>query len=87
MTTDSVDERQEMRRRFEARKLTHDGPIWPVRREEMRHSATICERMAEDLAHLRPANHATLRALRDVGWTEEQVHRHGLFAARIKARP
>jgi hypothetical protein len=74
----SPDDRAEMRRRFEARKLTADGPIWPVRRAEMRHPATIRERMAEDIEAL---GGGTLidRRVKTAGWTNEQLADH--FAA------
>lgn len=70
----------EARRRFEARKLTSDGRIWPVRRCEMRHGQTIRDRMVEDLRarlHDGTASYlAILHALSEVGWTVDQANAH-----------
>jgi hypothetical protein len=74
------DAHAEARRQFEARKLTQDGAIWPVRRAEMRHGPTIRERMVEDLracfTDAIPHYMDIVQALFDVGWNSEQVAAH-----------
>jgi hypothetical protein len=74
--------RDAMRRKFEARKLTQDGAIWPVRRAEMRHGQTIRERMVEDLyARIPDSGRHTLgtafSTLCTLGWAAEQVTAEG----------
>lgn len=76
------DAHAEARRQFEARKLTQDGAIWPVRREEMRHGPTLRERMVEDLHFRLPDSGfhtmgTALWALCTLGWTADQIATHG----------
>jgi len=72
----------EARRRFEARKLTQDGWIWPVLRPGMRHGPTIRERMTEDLRRLVAGGCPSRPALAKcdlfaLGWTTGQIATHG----------
>ena len=72
--------------RFEARRATHDGYIWPRERRLMVVAACIRERMAEDLATLirKAGAFETVcdDALIALGWAPEQVRRYGEQAAR-----
>jgi hypothetical protein len=79
--TFASDAHAEARRQFEARKLTQDGAIWPVRRLEMRHGPTIRTRMVEDLAAYFQAETARCFSaawtLSAAGWTLDQIAAHG----------
>lgn len=72
--------------RFEARRATHDGFIWPRPRHMMAVASCIRERMAEDLATLirKAGAFETVcdDALIALGWAPEQVRRYGEQAAR-----
>lgn len=70
----------------EARRATHDGYIWPVRRASMQNSDAIIERMAEDIEntarHCGMDGTVTVDDLVDKGWLRAQIGRHGNNAAR-----
>ena len=74
--TAAASDADEAARKFEARKLTQDGFIWPVARSAMRHPLTIRARMIEDLrfASATTQSPAFCRiALAASGWTLAQV--------------
>jgi hypothetical protein len=90
------DAHAEARRKFEARKATQDGYVWPVRRPEMRHGPTIRERMGEDLAAGLSGRSAAwfsiIQTLSSLGWAKDQISAHGDQAADtyrkfVRARP
>jgi hypothetical protein len=68
--------RDDAARKHEARKLTADGWLWPVRRADMRHKPTIRDRMAEDLSKFALGSGANAAALDAAGWTLAQIEAH-----------
>jgi hypothetical protein len=81
------DAHAEARRKFEARKLTQDCYVWPVRRAEMRHGPTIRARMVEDLAAEKFADRdipnpreTMIAGLEKKGWSGPQVAAHSDMA-------
>lgn len=75
----------QLARLAEARIPTHDGYIWPVLRGDMVTSASIRERMAEDLGKLLSERGGdaiiTTEDYLRLGWTREQIALHGARAA------
>jgi hypothetical protein len=68
----------------EARIPTDDGYLWPVLRGDMVTSASIRERMAEDLGRLLNERGGDVTITIDdylrMGWTREQIDLHGARA-------
>lgn len=67
----------------EAKKVTHDGAIWPVPRRDMTDSRFIAERMAEDLITLARRSAAGVAGEADLaerGWLRPQIEAHGATA-------
>lgn len=71
---------------LQAKRLTQDGPIWPVPRPDMRAGARIIERMAEDAASL-VREHGDIEPIAEahfiaLGWLPSQVRLYGESAMR-----
>jgi hypothetical protein len=76
------EEADEALRKYECRKLTQDGWIWPVGRAAMRHGPTIRARMVEDFAKsfgLRDPEEGDFY-LTMTGWPQGSIKTHGVRA-------
>lgn len=68
----------------EHRRITQDGRIWPVDRCRMQSAEMIRRRMVEDIRSLVHDGGedavVSLDCVRRLGWTQEQIDRHGRTA-------
>lgn len=74
-------------RNLEARRATHDGYIWPMRRAEMTRPRSVAERMADDILGIArqrgPDGRVYEADLIHLGWTARQIRDHGTEAKTI----